>query len=99
MRSTRLHVDQQRTALRPGNGFGQRGDSGCGEYRGERQLREPEDPAALADALEKVVVDPHYRYNLARAGWDKAKKVYSLQRVISQLKKVYTEVKAKPLPN
>ncbi|MCR2803785.1 glycosyltransferase family 4 protein [Paenibacillus soyae] len=59
----------------------------------------PEDPAALADALEKVVVDPHYRYNLARAGWDKAKKVYSLQRVISQLKKVYTEVKAKPLPN
>ena len=58
----------------------------------------PEDPAALADALEKVVGDPHYRYNLARAGWDKAKKVYSLQRVISQLKKVYNEVKAKPLP-
>lgn len=58
----------------------------------------PEDSAALADALEKVVGDPHYRYNLARAGWDKAKKVYSLQRVISQLKKVYNEVKAKPLP-
>ncbi|RIX59410.1 glycosyltransferase family 1 protein [Paenibacillus nanensis] len=57
----------------------------------------PENAAALADALEKVVADPTYRYNLARAGWDKAKKVYSLQRVISQLKKVYNEVKAKPL--
>lgn len=57
----------------------------------------PEDPHALADALEKVVSDPTYRYNLARAGWDKAKKVYSLQRVIAQLKKVYNEVKAKPL--
>ncbi|MGO4376104.1 glycosyltransferase family 4 protein, partial [Paenibacillus sp. MCAF20] len=53
----------------------------------------PEDPMALADALEKVVTDPTYRYNLARAGWDKAKKVYSLQRVISQLKKVYTNLK------
>lgn len=57
----------------------------------------PENATALADALEKVVADPTYRYNLARAGWDKAKKVYSLQRVISQLKKVYNEVKAKPL--
>ncbi|MFF2886849.1 glycosyltransferase family 4 protein [Paenibacillus sp. NPDC057967] len=54
----------------------------------------PEDPGALADALEKVVVDPTYRYNLARSGWDKAKKAYSLQRVISQLKKVYNEVNA-----
>lgn len=54
----------------------------------------PEDADALADALEKVVVDPTYRYNLARSGWDKAKKVYSLQRVIAQLKKVYNEVNA-----
>lgn len=53
----------------------------------------PEDPLALADALEKVVTDPTYRYNLARAGWDKAKKVYSLQRVIAQLKKVYVNMK------
>ncbi|MDQ0059273.1 glycosyltransferase family 4 protein [Paenibacillus harenae] len=53
----------------------------------------PEDPIALAEALEKVVTDPSYRYNLARAGWDKAKKVYSLQRVISQLKKVYINLK------
>ncbi|RJX41217.1 glycosyltransferase family 1 protein [Paenibacillus pinisoli] len=58
----------------------------------------PEDPGALAEALEKVIVDPTYRYNLARTGWDKAKKAYSLQRVISQLKKVYNEVNtgAKP---
>lgn len=57
----------------------------------------PEDAHALADALEKVVSDPTYRYNLARSAWDKAKKVYSLQRVIAQMKKVYNEVKAKPL--
>lgn len=53
----------------------------------------PEDPIALSDALEKLVTDPSYRYNLARAGWDKAKKVYSLQRVILQLKKVYLSLK------
>ncbi|MFX3635751.1 MAG: glycosyltransferase family 4 protein [Candidatus Pristimantibacillus sp.] len=52
-----------------------------------------EDPIALFEALEKLVSDPTYRYNLARSGWDKAKKVYSLQRVISQLKKVYLSVK------
>ncbi|SFD56200.1 Glycosyltransferase involved in cell wall bisynthesis [Paenibacillus catalpae] len=53
----------------------------------------PEDAPALADALEKLVTDPSYRYNLARAGWDKAKKVYSLQRVISQMKRVYLSLK------
>jgi glycosyltransferase involved in cell wall biosynthesis len=51
-----------------------------------------EDPVALCDALEKVVTDPSFRYNLARAAWNKAKKVYSLQRVIAQLKQVYTEI-------
>ncbi|OMF37057.1 glycosyl transferase [Paenibacillus sp. FSL H8-0548] len=53
----------------------------------------PENPIELANALEKVVTDPTYRYNLARAGSDKAKKVYSLQRVIAQLKKVYLDMK------
>ncbi|WP_424768968.1 glycosyltransferase family 4 protein [Paenibacillus sp. sgz302251] len=53
----------------------------------------PEDPIALAAALEKVVTDPVFRYNLARSGSEKAKKVYSLQRVISQLKKVYLQMK------
>ncbi|MFC4777263.1 glycosyltransferase family 4 protein [Paenibacillus sp. GCM10023252] len=53
----------------------------------------PEDPIALSDALEKVVTDPTYRYQLARSGWDKAKKVYSLTRVISELKKVYQSLK------
>jgi glycosyltransferase involved in cell wall biosynthesis len=56
-------------------------------------LVEPEDHMALAEALEKVVSDPVYRHNLARAGWNKAKKAYSLQRVISQLKKVYGGLK------
>ena len=56
----------------------------------------PENPIALADALEKVISDPSFRYNLARAAWNKAKKVYSLQRVISQLKQVYLEVNHRP---
>ncbi|MBO7745584.1 glycosyltransferase family 4 protein [Paenibacillus sp. MWE-103] len=55
-------------------------------------LVEPENPAALCNALEKVVSDPDYRYNMARAAWSKAKKAYSLQRVIAQLKQVYAEL-------
>ncbi|HIW31633.1 MAG TPA: glycosyltransferase family 4 protein [Candidatus Paenibacillus intestinavium] len=51
-----------------------------------------EDDAALADALETVIIDPDYRYLLARAASDKAKRDYSLQRVIAQLNKVYHEV-------
>ncbi|MBB6691836.1 glycosyltransferase family 4 protein [Cohnella xylanilytica] len=51
-----------------------------------------EDPVALAEALEQLIVDPHYRYELARAAWNKAKKTYSLNRVISELKKVYTDI-------
>lgn len=52
-----------------------------------------ENPQALSEALEKLISDPYYRYNLARAGWEKAKKDYSLQRVIAQLKKVYLNYK------
>ncbi|MFS0722865.1 glycosyltransferase family 4 protein [Paenibacillus sp. 1P07SE] len=51
----------------------------------------PEDAPALADALEKLVSDPSYRYNMARAAWDRAKKEYSLERVISQIKEVYLQ--------
>lgn len=49
-----------------------------------------ENPVALANALEKVINDPHYRYEMAREGWNKAKKTYSLNRVISELKRIYT---------
>lgn len=49
-----------------------------------------ENPHALADALETVINDPHFRYEMARAGWNKAKKTYSLNRVISELKRIYT---------
>ena len=54
----------------------------------------PDDPEALCDAFEKLVSDPDYRYNMARSAWEKAKKVYSLQRVIAQLKAVYTDCRA-----
>jgi glycosyltransferase involved in cell wall biosynthesis len=49
-----------------------------------------ENPLALADALETVINDPHFRYEMARAGWNKAKKTYSLNRVFSELKRIYT---------
>ncbi|OAO89114.1 hypothetical protein AXX17_ATUG04340, partial [Arabidopsis thaliana] len=51
-----------------------------------------EDPAALAEALDKLITDPHYRYELARAAWNKAKKTYSLNRVIQELKKIYVSM-------
>lgn len=51
-----------------------------------------EDVTALADALETVIIDPDYRYQLAREAAAKAKRDYSLQRVIAQLNKVYHEV-------
>ncbi|MFD0714088.1 glycosyltransferase family 4 protein [Paenibacillus sp. GCM10027626] len=53
----------------------------------------PEDPEALSEALEKVMTDPAFRYNLARNGWNKAKKTYSLSRVIAQLKQVYVDTR------
>ncbi|WP_199619672.1 glycosyltransferase family 4 protein [Paenibacillus alkalitolerans] len=53
-----------------------------------------DDVGALADALEQVVVDPAFRYELSRAAWEKAKRTYSLNRVIRQLKRVYTEAEA-----
>ncbi|GIQ63481.1 hypothetical protein PACILC2_20490 [Paenibacillus cisolokensis] len=53
----------------------------------------PDDPDALCEALVKVVTDPAFRYNLARSAWERAKKEYSLQRVINQLKQVYAEMK------
>ncbi|WP_274363621.1 glycosyltransferase family 4 protein [Paenibacillus thermotolerans] len=50
-----------------------------------------DDPDALADALEQVVIDPSFRYELSRAAWERAKRTYSLNRVIRQLKRVYLE--------
>ncbi|RKP54325.1 glycosyltransferase family 1 protein [Cohnella endophytica] len=48
-----------------------------------------EDPVALANALETVINDPLFRYEMARAGLNKAKKTYSLNRVINELKRIY----------
>lgn len=52
-------------------------------------LVEPDDVTALADALEKVITDPAYRYELSRSAWDKAKREYSLTRVANELKRTY----------
>lgn len=48
-----------------------------------------ENVPALTNALEKVISDPIYRYNLGRVAWDKAQKAYSMSRVVQQLKTVY----------
>lgn len=53
-------------------------------------LVSPDDEIALADALEKVISDPAYRYELSRSAWDKAKSLYSLTRVANELKNLFT---------
>lgn len=55
----------------------------------------PEDPIALSVALEKVISDPLYRYELARTASDKAKNQYSLSRSVNELKKMYLKFQPK----
>lgn len=63
----------------------------------------PDNEVLLADALEKVINDPSYRYELARTGWEKAKTQYSLGHVVNELKKLYLEYlppdPIHPMPN
>lgn len=49
----------------------------------------PNDPKALSNALEKLILDPALREKLAHAGWEKARKSYALSRVTRQLKSIY----------
>ncbi|MDF2721616.1 MAG: glycosyl transferase group 1 [Paenibacillus sp.] len=51
-----------------------------------------DDAHALAEALEKVMADPAFRYEMARSAWLKAKSVYSLNRVIGQLQRIYVQL-------
>ena len=62
-------------------------------------LVKPEDPIALAEALEKLISDPTYRYNMARAAWERAKKDYSLQRVILQMREFYLNSVSEAAPS
>lgn len=48
-----------------------------------------DDVTALADALQQVMENPDLRQKLAKAAYDKAKKTYSLKRVVLQLKELY----------
>lgn len=48
-----------------------------------------DDVPALTHALERVMLDPGFRYQLAEAAFDRAKKTYSLTRVIKQMKTIY----------
>ncbi|MGF7045771.1 glycosyltransferase involved in cell wall biosynthesis [Paenibacillus sp. DS2015] len=49
----------------------------------------PEDYVALSEALEKMINDPSYRYELARSAFEKAKSEYSLSHIVNQFKKEY----------
>lgn len=51
----------------------------------------PDDPQALSDALERVMMDPSFRYEMARAASAKAKQTYSLSRVVNELKMTYLQ--------
>ncbi|NGZ75690.1 glycosyltransferase family 4 protein [Saccharibacillus alkalitolerans] len=55
----------------------------------------PDDPEALAEALEQVIGDPAYRYELARTACEKAKAQYSLNRVAIELKRMYLGYEAR----
>ncbi|WP_281886157.1 glycosyltransferase family 4 protein [Paenibacillus sp. YYML68] len=48
-----------------------------------------DDVGALSVALEKVISDPMYRYQLSRVALEKALKSYSMSRVAQQLRNVY----------
>jgi glycosyltransferase involved in cell wall biosynthesis len=54
-----------------------------------------DDVDALADAVERLIVDPDLRYRLAKAAWEKATREYSLDRVIERLQQIYYSVMVK----
>ncbi|WP_010498612.1 glycosyltransferase family 4 protein [Paenibacillus elgii] len=54
------------------------------------------DVQALATALEKVIGDPMYRYQLSRVALEKALKTYSMARVVQQLRNVYRTYRKAP---
>ncbi|MDQ1909743.1 glycosyltransferase family 4 protein [Paenibacillus sp. GD4] len=54
-----------------------------------------DDVQALATALEKVIGDPIYRYNMARVALDRALKSYSMTTVVQQLRNVYRTYRKK----
>ena len=60
---------------------------------GENGLLVPvDDVEALTDALETMIIRPEYRKALAKRAWEKAQNVYSIDRVIAELEKIYYEL-------
>ncbi len=48
-----------------------------------------DDVEALTNAVEKMIIDQDFRYKSAEAAFEKAKKTYSLTRVIKEIKNIY----------
>lgn len=53
-----------------------------------------DDVEALSDAMERMIVDSRFRFQMAKAAWEKATNEFSLTRVIGRLKQIYQSVYA-----
>ena len=49
-------------------------------------LVEPHNPVALADAIEKVIVDPALARRLGQAGYERAEQLFSIERNVRELR-------------
>ena len=57
-------------------------------------LVEPDDPSALADALERLINDPALRRQLSSAAWDHAQKLPCWENTVSKIVSVIQEARA-----
>lgn len=46
----------------------------------------------LAAAIERLIMEPHTRYQLAKTAWERATEKYSLDRVIERLELIYQDI-------
>jgi glycosyltransferase involved in cell wall biosynthesis len=51
-------------------------------------LVEPHNPVALADAIEKVIVDPALARRLGQAGYERAQQLFSIERNVRELREL-----------
>ncbi|MBD2082384.1 glycosyltransferase family 1 protein [Leptolyngbya sp. FACHB-17] len=59
-------------------------------------LAPPKDDAAFAQAIDRILSDSAYRYQLGRAGRDRVEAMFSWDGVASQLSKLYQQVLSVP---
>ena len=52
----------------------------------------PEDPDALAEALQKLIANPELRRRMGRAGREKALREFTLDRMLQETERVYNGI-------